>query len=341
MINVWWFCLKPSSNKLFIEIEAFNYGKHSLIAFLFPGQGSQFIGMGKDIAKEFAVSKDVFDEVDNTLGFSLSDLIWTGDKDSLTLTKNAQPAIMATSMAVLAALKSEGLDISKVLYLAGHSLGEYSALCAAGSLTLADTAKLLQKRGQFMQESVPIGTGSMAAIIGLDIKTATDITEECKNYGFCEVANDNDPTQVVISGEKVTIEKACELAKSKGAKRAIILPVSAPFHCSLMTPAQEKMAEVLRDTSIVKPIIPIISNITASALSDPTQIRKNLVKQITGTVRWRESMIEMRRLGVESFLEIGPGKVLSNLVKRIVKGVDQFSLGTSDELNKFMEQSNV
>ncbi len=312
-----------------------------MIAFLFPGQGSQIIGMGKDIAKEFKLSKDVFDEVDDTLGFSLSDLIWEGDKETLTLTKNAQPAIMATSMAFLAALESEGIDPKKTLCLAGHSLGEYSALCAAGSLSLSDTARLLQKRAHFMQESVPVGSGAMAAIIGLKIAHVMKITEECSNDGACEVANDNDPNQVVISGEKIAIEKACEQAKSDGAKRAILLSVSAPFHCSLMKSAQEKMAEVLDDTSIEEPTTPIISNISAKAVNEPKEIRANLVKQITGTVRWRESVLEMQRLGVQRFLEIGPGKVLGNLVKRIIKGADQFSLGTAKELHAYKEKNNV
>ena len=312
-----------------------------MIAFLFPGQGSQIIGMGKDIAKEYKVSKDIFDEVDETLGFSLSDLIWQGDKETLTLTKNAQPAIMATSMAFLAALESEGIDQKKTLCFAGHSLGEYSALCAAGALSLSDTARLLQKRAQFMQESVPVGSGAMAAIIGLKIEHVMKITEESSNHGSCEVANDNDPNQVVISGAKIAIERACEKAKSDGAKRAILLPVSAPFHCSLMKSAQEKMAEVLEDTSIEKPATPIISNITAKAVNEPKEIRRNLVKQITGTVRWRESVLEMHRLGVQRFLEIGPGKVLGNLVKRIIKGADQFSLGTVEELHAYKEQNNV
>ncbi|MDG2354457.1 MAG: ACP S-malonyltransferase [Paracoccaceae bacterium] len=312
-----------------------------MIAFVFPGQGSQLIGMGKDIAEEFPVAKTVFEEVDTALGFPLSKLIWEGKIEELTLTINAQPAIMATSLAVVAALKSEGIDISKGSCVAGHSLGEYSALCAAGSISITDTACLLRKRGQYMQESLPLGSGSMAAILGLDIQTVTKVTEDCSKFGVCEIANDNDPNQVVISGEKVAIEKACDHAKSFGARRAVVLPVSAPFHCSLMTSAQEKMSEVLAEAVIEQPAIPIVSNVTASTTTQPSQVRENLVKQITGTVRWRESVMHMHGLGVQCFLEVGPGKVLSNLIKRIIKGVEQFSAGDVKEIHTFRDRYNV
>ncbi len=312
-----------------------------MIAFVFPGQGSQLIGMGKEIADEFPVAKAVFEEVDTALGFRLSKLIWEGKIEELTLTINAQPAIMATSLAVVAALKSEGIDISKGLCVAGHSLGEYSALCAAGSISITDTARLLRKRGQYMQESVPLGSGSMAAILGLDIQIVTKFTEDCSKFGVCEIANDNDPNQVVISGEKAAIEKACDHAKSFGARRAIVLPVSAPFHCSLMTSAQEKMSEVLAEAVIEQPAIPIVSNVTASATTQPSQVRENLVKQITGTVRWRESVMHMHGLGVQCFLEVGPGKVLSNLIKRSLKGVEQFSAGDVKEVHSFRDRYSV
>ena len=312
-----------------------------MIAFVFPGQGSQFIGMGRKIAQEFPVAKDTFEEVDTALGFSLSSLIWEGDKEELQLTINAQPAIMVTSLAVVAALKAEGIDVSKSFCVAGHSLGEYSALCAAGSLSLSDTARLLRKRGQYMQDSVSLGHGAMAAILGLDLQTVRKVIKNCSEYGVCEIANDNDPNQVVISGWKAAIEKACEEAKSHGARRAIALPVSAPFHCSLMAPAQEKMAKMLAEVSIEEPLIPIISNVTASSATDPDQIRKNLINQITGTVRWRESVIHMNSLGVQRFLEVGPGKVLSNLIKRIIKEVDQYSVGEVEEIYAFKERYNV
>ena len=312
-----------------------------LIAFMFPGQGSQIIGMGKDVAEEFRAAKDVYEEVDSVLGFALSKLIWEGEKEELTLTINAQPAIMATSLAVVAALKSEGIDIASSLCVAGHSLGEYSALCAAGSLSLADTALLLRKRGQYMQEAVPLGQGSMAAILGLDLQTVRSIIKNCSQYGTCEIANDNEPNQVVISGERDAIEKACGDAKSEGAKRALPLPVSAPFHCSLMTPAQEKMSTLLTEIPISRPYVPVVSNVTASPTTDPNQIRKNLILQITGAVRWRESVMEMQSLGGQVFAEVGPGKVLTNLVKRTIKGVEQSAIGKTEEIYGFKDIENV
>ena len=312
-----------------------------MIAFVFPGQGSQLIGMGRNIADEFSAAKDVFDEVDSTLGYSLSKLIWEGDLKELTLTVNAQPAIMATSLAVVAALRSEGITIDNALCMAGHSLGEYSALCAIGSITLSDTTRLLKMRGQYMQESVPLGKGSMAAILGLNLKAVGIVAKACSKYGVCEVANDNDPNQVVISGEKIAIEKACQHAKSLGARRAVILPVSAPFHSSLMLYAQQKMAILLAEINIIKPKVALISNVTATSITDPDQIRKNLVKQITGTVRWRESMMKMASLGVKRFVELGPGRVLSNLIKRTIKEAEKNSVGEVDEIYAVKEYLNV
>ncbi len=312
-----------------------------MIAFVFPGQGSQFIGMGQDVANKFPAAKDVYDEVDSALGFSLSKLMWEGSQLELTLTENTQPAIMATSLAIVAALRSEGVDFSNSLCVAGHSLGEYSAMCVAGSLSLSDTAILLRKRGQYMQESVPLGSGAMAAVLGLDMESIRQVTSACSQYGICEIANDNDPSQVVISGVENAINKACDLAKSHGARRAIKLPVSAPFHCSLMASAQEKMLAVLTEASIMEPDIPIVSNVTANLVTEPEKIRENLVKQITKTVRWRESVIAMRSLGVQKFLEIGPGKVLSNLIKRTLKDVEQGSIGKVEEINLFRDSYDV
>ena len=293
-------------------------------ALTFPGQGSQSVGMGKALADAYPAAKAVFDRVDAALSQKLSAIIFEGPEADLTLTANAQPALMAASMAALAALQSEcGFVVARdAAFVAGHSLGEYSALCAAGALTLEDAAKLLRIRGDAMQKAVPVGQGAMAAILGLDFPAVSMIAQEAQSAlylsgAICEAANDNGGGQVVISGTKEAVERAMELAKKAGAKRAILLPVSAPFHCSLMQPAADAMAAALKDVPILKPTIPLVANVTADAVSDPEAIRKNLVAQVTGAVRWRESVAYMAAHGVDRFFEIGAGKVLSGLVKRL------------------------
>jgi len=290
-------------------------------AFIFPGQGAQAIGMGKAFADEYPAAKDVFDAVDEALGEKLSALIWEGDKDELTLTQNAQPALMATSMAAMAALEAEGVTLEQADFVAGHSLGEYSALCAAGALTLADTARLLRIRGKAMQEAVPVGQGAMAALLGLDFVSAMAVAQEAAQGEICQAANDNDPSQVVVSGHKAAVERACVLAKEAGAKRAMLLPVSAPFHCALMQPAADVMAAALADVTITAPKVPLIANVIAEATSDPALIRDLLVQQVTGSVRWRESILWASAQGVEEAYEIGAGKALSGMIRRIDRSV--------------------
>ena len=289
-------------------------------AFVFPGQGAQTIGMGRALAEAYPAARAVFDEVDAALGEKLSALIWEGDIAELTLTQNAQPALMATSLAAMAALKAEGFGISHAAFVAGHSLGEYSALCAAGSLTLADTARLLRTRGKAMQEAVPVGVGAMAALLGLDFATATEVAAEAAQGEVCQAANDNDPAQVVVSGHKAAVERALELAKARGAKRALLLPVSAPFHCALMQPAAAVMNEALAAVTISAPAVPVVVNVRAEAVTEPDRIRALLVAQVTGSVRWRESVQWMAGAGVTEFWEIGAGKALSGMIKRIVGG---------------------
>ena len=305
-----------------------------MLSFVFPGQGSQYIGMGKDFIKNFSVSREVYNEVDDKLSFSLSKIIMSGEIEDLTLTENAQPAIMATSIAILRALRAEGLVIENSSFVAGHSLGEYTALCASESISLSDTAYILKMRGLFMQEAVPVGVGAMAAILGLSINDIKSLIDDVKVEGVCEIANDNEPNQIVISGNKLAIVKVCENAKLLGAKRAILLPVSAPFHSSMMTPAQDRMTNLLSEIIIKKPKIPLISNITANAIQDPKQIRENLVKQITGRVRWRESILFMVNQGVSEVFEIGPGKVLCNLIRRITSQIDHNNISKVDDLVK-------
>ena len=266
-------------------------------AFVFPGQGAQTVGMGKALADTHPSAKAVFDEVDEALGEKLSALIWEGSQDDLTLTANAQPALMATSLAVVRALEAEGLPIEAVAYVAGHSLGEYSALAAAQALSIADTARLLRIRGRAMQEAVPVGKGAMAALLGLDYETASEVVRDAAGDGVCAAANDNDPTQVVISGDKAAVERAVGIAKERGAKRAVLLPVSAPFHCALMAPAAERMKEALDGVAIASPRIPLVANILAEAVNDPARIRELLVRQVTGAVRWRESVVWMSENG--------------------------------------------
>ena len=286
-------------------------------AFLFPGQGAQAIGMGKDLAENFLASKNVFEEVNDALGQDLSGLIWDGDIETLTLTENAQPALMATSIAAIKALEAEGIKFDQASYIAGHSLGEYSALCAAGSLSLTDTAKLLRIRGKAMQDAVPFGLGAMAAILGLDFETVSQITNSSSNDQICQAANDNDPGQVVISGHKNAVEQTIELAKDAGAKRAVLLPVSAPFHCSLMQPAADIMAKALNDIKLEDPIVPLVANVRANEQNNGDIIKDLLIEQVTGSVRWRESIEFMSSKGVSEVFEIGAGKALSGMVRRI------------------------
>ncbi len=302
------------------------------LAFVFPGQGAQTIGMGRDLAQSYPAAKLVFDEVDQALGQNLSALIWDGDIAELTLTQNAQPALMATSLAAMAALKAEGIDISRASFVAGHSLGEYCALCAAGAIGLADTARLLRIRGRAMQEAVPVGVGAMAALLGLDFATAAQVAAEAAQGEVCEAANDNDPAQVVVSGHKGAVERALDIAKAKGAKRALLLPVSAPFHCALMQPAADVMAQALADVTISAPAVPVVANVQASAISDPAQIRALLVAQVTGRVRWRESVQWMQGQGVGAYWEIGAGKALSGMIKRIAEGAETRAIGTAADV---------
>lgn len=303
-------------------------------AFVFPGQGAQTIGMGRALAGAWPEAKAVFDEVDAALGEKLSALIWEGDIAELTLTRNAQPALMATSLAAIAALKAEGITVeSHADFVAGHSLGEYSALCAAGALSLSDTARLLRIRGEAMQEAVPVGVGAMAALLGLDFETAKAVAEEAAQGEICQAANDNDPAQVVVSGHKAAVERAVEIAKAKGAKRALMLPVSAPFHCALMQPAAHRMAEALSAVVISKPVVPVVVNVRAEAVTEPDRIFDLLVAQITGSVRWRESVLWMETAGVTEFWEIGAGKALSGMIKRIVSGeVTLRAIGTPEDV---------
>lgn len=299
-------------------------------AWVFPGQGAQVIGMGRDLAEAYPAAKAVFDEVDEALGESLSSLIWDGDIADLTLTRNAQPALMATSMAAVRALAAEGVSADSAAYVAGHSLGEYSALCAAGALSLADTARLLRVRGDAMQAAVPVGEGAMAVLLGLDFEAAQAVAEEAAAGEVCQAANDNDPAQVVVSGHKAAVERAVDIAKAKGAKRAMLLPVSAPFHSALMAPAAEVMAQALADVDINEPVVPLVANVVARDVRDPAMIRSLLVDQVTGSVRWRESVAWMGEQGVSEIWEIGAGKALSGMVRRINKEIAVTAIGMPD-----------
>ena len=312
------------------------------VAFVFPGQGSQTAGMGKALADAFAPAKAVFAEVDAALGESLSTTIFEGPQDKLTLTENAQPALMAVSLAVMRVLEAEaGLSLARdAAFVAGHSLGEYSALAAAGTFSIADAARLLRTRGQAMQKAVPVGVGAMAALLGLDYDAAVAVAAEAAQGEVCQAANDNGGGQVVVSGNKAAVERAVEIAKGKGAKRAMLLPVSAPFHCALMAPAAEVMAEALSKVHVMAPVVPVVSNVRASALKDPAEIVKALVAQVTGTVRWRESVAYMAAQGVGKFYEIGAGKVLSGLVKRIADGAIGTAIGTPDDVAAFKAAKN-
>jgi len=292
--------------------------------------------MGQTLARAYPNSRNVFEEVDDALNFKLSKLVWEGEIEELTLTENAQPALMATSIATLRAMEEEGISSDTVKYFAGHSLGEYSALCAAGALDLADTARLLRLRGKSMQKAVPIGVGAMAAILGLNFELVEKIAQEASQKQVCQAANDNDPNQVVISGNLEAVERAIILAKEKGAKRAIILPVSAPFHCELMQPASDVMAEAFSKVRFKIPSSPIVANYTALPVVDPSEIKNLLIKQITGRVRWRETINYISQNGVDKVIEIGSGKALTGMIRRINKDINCYNIGSSDDLNKFL-----
>lgn len=306
-------------------------------AFTFPGQGSQSVGMGKALADAFPVARAVFDEVDAALGQKLSAVMWDGPIETLTLTENAQPALMAVSLATIRVLEAEaGLDLARdAAFVAGHSLGEYSALAAAGTFTIADAARLLRIRGNAMQAATPVGTGAMAAILGLDFEAVVAVAAEAAEGEVCQAANDNGGGQVVISGHKSAVDRACELAKARGAKRAIPLPVSAPFHCALMQPAADAMAEALSKVTVKAPVVPVVANVLAAPIVDPADIVRRLVEQVTGTVRWRECVTVMAGAGVTTFYEIGSGKVLTGLVKRIADGAVGTAIGTPDDVAAF------
>src|SRR6185437_2977715 len=299
------------------------------VALVFPGQGSQAVGMGKALADAFPAAKQVFDEVDAALGEPLSKIMWEGPAETLTLTENTQPALLAHSLAVMRVLEAEaGVDLKRdAAFVAGHSLGEYSALAAAGAFTLADAARLVRIRGRAMQKAVPVGVGAMAALLGLEFDRAAAVAAEAAQGQVCQAANDNGGGQVVVSGDKAAVERALDIAKTKGAKRAMLLPVSAPFHCKLMQPAADAMAKALADVTIRAPASPLVSNVLAAAITDPDEIRRRLIEQVTGTVRWRESVAYMAANGVTRFFEIGAGKVLSGLVKRIADGAVGVSVG--------------
>ena len=304
------------------------------VAFTFPGQGSQTVGMGKALAEAYPEARAVFAEVDDALGAKLSAVMWEGPAETLTLTANAQPALMAVSLAAVRVLESKGVVVkSKVAYVAGHSLGEYSALAAAGTLKLADAARLLRTRGRAMPEAVPVGAGAMAALIGLDYAAASEVATAAAEGEVCDVANDNGAGQVVVSGSRAAVERAVEIAKAKGAKRAILLPVSAPFHCALMAPAAKVMEEALRAVEMKAPVVPLVANVVAGPISDPDEIRRRLIEQITSMVRWRESIAWLAGAGVGLFVEVGAGKVLSGLAKRIADGAETLTVGAPDDID--------
>ena len=305
------------------------------IAFVFPGQGSQDVGMGRALAEAYPAARAVFDEVDDALGQKLSAIIWDGPKETLTLTENAQPALMAVSMAVMRVLETEkGFRLAdKVKFVAGHSLGEYSALAAAGTFSLADTARLLKLRGQAMQKAVAVGQGAMAALLGVGMDVAVKVAAEAAQGDVCQVANDNEPTQVVLSGHKSAIDRVAEIGKAHGVRRAVNLPVSAPFHCALMQPAADAMAEALSRVNVHAPVVPVVANVVATAISDPTEIKRRLVEQVTGTVRWRECVAYMAAHGITDFYEIGAGKVLAGLVKRTATTANATSIGAPADID--------
>jgi [acyl-carrier-protein] S-malonyltransferase len=306
-------------------------------AFVFPGQGSQSVGMGRALSQAFPAARLVFEEVDDALGEHLSAVIWEGPPERLTLTENAQPALMAVSLAAMRVLEAEaGIGLVRdAAYVAGHSLGEYSALAAAGALSIADSARLLRIRGRAMQKAVPVGAGAMAALLGLDFEVVQALAAQGAEGGVCQAANDNGAGQVVVSGDKAAVERAVELAKAAGARRAMLLPVSAPFHCALMAPAAEAMAQALAEVTIRPPAVPLVANVLASAIPDPAEIVRCLVAQVTGTVRWRECVSYMAAHGVTEFYEVGAGKVLSGLIKRIADGATGTAIGTPEDIGAF------
>src|SRR6476620_6768919 len=306
-------------------------------AFVFPGQGSQTVGMGKALADAFAPARSVFEEVDAALGEKLTRTMWEGPAEALTLTENAQPALMAVSLAAMRVLEAHaGVDLARdAQFVAGHSLGEYSALAAAGALTIADTARLLRIRGRAMQNAVPVGTGAMAALLGLDFDQAAAVAAEAAHGEICQAANDNGGGQVVVSGDKAAVERAVEIAKERGARRAMMLPVSAPFHCALMQPAADAMAAALAAVTVKSPVVPVVANALVKPVTDPADIVRALVAQVAGTVRWRDSISFMADAGVTRFCEVGAGKVLSGLVKRIAEGAIGVSVGTPDDVAAF------
>jgi [acyl-carrier-protein] S-malonyltransferase len=308
-------------------------------AFLFPGQGSQHMGMGRDIYDAFRCAQDVFQEVDETLGQNLTKIIFEGPEADLILTENAQPALMAVSMALIRVLEKEGgLELAQIArFVAGHSLAQYSALCAVGSLSLSDTARLLKIRGKAMQEAVPVGEGAMAALLGLEIAMVEKIVQEAAKGQVCEIANDNSPGQVVISGHREAVERAVELAKDYGAKRSIFLNVSAPFHCALMQPAQNRMAEALQDISIKDPLVPVVDNVSANAIHKGADFPALLIRQVTGRVRWRESIERLAEWGVTTTIEVGAGKVLTGLTKRIAPSLEAYALTTPHDIETFLK----
>jgi [acyl-carrier-protein] S-malonyltransferase len=307
------------------------------VAFVFPGQGSQAVGMGRALAESFAPAQAVFEEVDTALGEKLSDKIWNGPAETLTLTENAQPALMAVSLAALHVLEQEaGVDVKRdVAFVAGHSLGEYSALAAARALSIGDAARLLRIRGRAMQKAVPVGAGAMAALIGLELDEAKAIAADASTAGVCAAANDNGGGQVVLSGDKTAVERAVEVAKARGVKRAMLLPVSAPFHCPLMQPAADVMAEALSKVSVSPPLVPVVANVLARPIREPADIVRCLVEQVTGTVRWQESVRFMAQAGVTSFYEIGAGRVLSGLIKRIADAASASAIGVPEDVARF------
>ena len=314
----------------------------SKFAFIFPGQGSQFIGMGKDLADNFGSAKAVFEEVDAALSQNLSDLMWSGSEDELKLPANTQPALMAVSVAAMRALEeAHGIGADKAAFIAGHSLGEYSALASAGAISVGDCAKVLRIRGNAMQDAVPAGEGAMAALLGASPEQAAALCAAGASDGPCEIANDNAPGQIVISGAKAAVELAISGAKEAGVKKAVLLPVSAPFHCSLMQPAADAMSEALAGIEIKSPAAPLVANVTAAAGSDPEAIRNQLVEQVTGQVRWTESVQFMASEGVEQTIEAGAGKVLSVMNRRTVRALEGLTMGSPDEINAVAERLNV
>ena len=308
-------------------------------AFIFPGQGSQAVGMGQELAAAFPAAAEVFQEVDEVLGENLSKLMFEGPEDTLTLTENAQPALMAVSLAVMRVLESQGgVNLkTRAKYIAGHSLGEYSALAAGGTFSVSDAAKLLKTRGKAMQEAVPVGEGAMVALLGLDMDVAAKVADDASQGGICTAANDNANGQVVISGTKAAVERAIEISKKNGAKRAVLLPVSAPFHCALMAPAADIMADALAAVRMESPSVPLVANVTARDVTDGAEIRRLLVEQVTGMVRWRESVLFMKENGVDSLVEIGTGKVLSGLARRIDRDLSAQNVGSPDDVEAFLK----